>query len=295
MYSKFRRVACALFAAGCLSAPLPSQAKFVSLGHVDLSFYEVTASVIQQVMERIGYNVGIKKGSHSEIYPMLADGEVDLFVAAWLPHAHAKYWEEHKDKTVKVTVLYEDARLFWSVPDYVPVSEVSTVADLLKPDVAQKMQKVIRGTRPDSGLMMGSQKIFEAYGLAASGYELAPGKPADWISYFNDNIAAQRWFVMPLWQPQYLNRVHKMRVLQEPKKIFGGPDTAWLVAHKDLKEKIGKLAWGVLERISFSIKQVTELDYAVNVRGVSPRDAARHFLASHPDTVGYWVGGVLNE
>ncbi len=74
-----------------------AQSRHVSLGHVGLSFYEVAASVIQIVLERLGYNVSVQKGSHAEIYPLLGKGEVELFVAAWLPNAHAPYWEQYKD------------------------------------------------------------------------------------------------------------------------------------------------------------------------------------------------------
>ena len=279
-----------LLAAVLLSCPnVFAQSRFVTLGHVDLSFYEVTANVVQSVLERLGYNVAVKKGSHAEIYPLLGKGEVDLFVAVWLPNAHASYWEQYKDSSMKVTTLFEDARLFWSVPDYVPAADVSSVSDLRKPEVAAKMQKEIRGTRPDSGLMIGSKKIMEEYGLADAGYQLVPGKPADWIANFEDNVAAQRWFVMPLWQPQYLNRVARMRVLDEPKQLLGGTDKAYLVAHKDFYAKVDKHTWKALQRISLSVKAVTEMDYLVNVKKLSPQYAARNWMAAHPDTVNYWL------
>jgi len=266
-----------------------AQSRSITLGHVDLSFYEVTAKVVQGVLERLGYSVAVKSGSHAEIYPLLGKGDVDLFVAVLLPHAHATYWEQYKDASVKVTTLFEDARLYWSVPDYVPASEVNSVADLLKPEVEAKMQKDIRGTRADSGLMIGSSKIMQEYALADAGYKLIPGKPADWIANFEANIAARRWFVMPLWQPQYLNRVATMRILEEPKQLLGGVDKAYLVAHKDFFANVDKHTRNTLQRISLSIKAVTELDYLVNVKKLTPEYAARNWMAAHPDTVNFWL------
>ena len=266
-----------------------AQSRFATLGHVDLSFYEVTAKVVQGVLERLGYTVTVKTGSHAEIYPLLGKGEVDLFVAVWLPNAHASYWEQYKDSSMIVTTLFEDARLYWSVPDYVPAADVRSVADLRKPDVAARMQKEIHGTRPDSGLMIGSKKIMEEYALEAAGYQLLPGKPADWIANFDENIAAKRWFVMPLWQPQYLNRVARMRILEEPKQLLGGTDKAYLVAHKDFHAKVDKHTWKALQRISLSVKAVTEMDYLVNVKKLTPQYAARNWMAAHPDTVNYWL------
>jgi glycine betaine/proline transport system substrate-binding protein len=287
VFSRRLRAIAAAFLLAC--AALPAQARHVELGYVNLSFYEVTANLVQLVLERLGYNVALRSGSHAEIYPQLGSGEVDLFVAAWLPHAHAAYWEKYQDSTIKVAPLYEDARLFWAVPAYIPESEVRSVADLSKPDVAAKMQKEVRGPGADSGLMIGSRKIFAEYALEQSGYQLLPGKPADWIANFNQNVAAQRWFVMPLWQPQYLNREHKLRILEEPKALLGGADTAWLVGHKDLRSKVDARAWQALTRMSISVRSVTEMDWLVNVKKLSPRDAARNWIAANPDTVSYWI------
>jgi glycine betaine/proline transport system substrate-binding protein len=244
---------------------------------------------VQQVLERLGYNVGVQSGSHSQIYPKLGAGEVDLFVAAWLPNTHKIYWEEHQDDLVRVSKLYDGARLFWAVPDYVPASEVKSVADLAKPSVAGRMDKTIRGPGADSGLMIGSQKIVEQYRLAEAGYQLAPGKAADWIDGFNRNIAEKKWFVMPLWRPQYLNRVASLRVLDEPAKLLGDADSAWLIGHKDLRTKVDKYAYHVLSKIELSVKAIEEMDYMVNVDKMSARDAARQWIGSHPNTVSYWM------
>jgi glycine betaine/proline transport system substrate-binding protein len=265
------------------------------LGHVDLSFYELTAKVVQGVLERLGYSVAVKSGSHGEIYRLLGKGDVDLLVAVWLPHAHASYWEQYKETSVKVTTLFEDARLYWSVPDYVPTSDVKSVEDLRKPEVAAKMQKEIRGTRADSGLMIGSKKIMEEYSLADAGYQLVPGKPADWIANFESNISAKRWFVMPLWQPQYLNRVATMRILEEPKQLLGGADKAYLVAHRDFHDKVDKHTLKALQRMSLSLQAVTELDYLVNVKKLTPEYAARNWMAAHPDTVNFWLQPDVDE
>lgn len=273
-------------------AAVPAQAqKFVAIGHPTLSFYEVTATVVQFMLERSGWGVAMRSGSHSEIFPRLGSGEVDLFVAAWLPDAHAVYWKEYKDNLVEVSTLYEDARLFWAVPAYVPATEVKSVADLAKPEVAAKMVKTIRGTLPDSGLMIGSRKIFEHYGLGAAGYELVPGPASEWIANFNTRVAAKEWFVMPLWQPQYLNKAQKLRVLEEPQRFLGGPNRAVLVASKDFWARLDKKQKAMLGRIELSNKAVTEMDYWVNVEKMSPRDAARRWLGSNPNTVTYWIQG----
>ncbi|MEO0868553.1 MAG: glycine betaine ABC transporter substrate-binding protein [Cyanobacteria bacterium J06642_11] len=50
----------------------------IELGQVGLSFYAVTGGVVQELLERDGYAVEVTEGSHSDIFPMLGEGEVDI-------------------------------------------------------------------------------------------------------------------------------------------------------------------------------------------------------------------------
>ena len=272
-----------------LFSATPANAGTIVLGHIDHSSSEATAIVIQTMLERMGFNVAVKKGLPSVMYPILAEGGIDLFVAARLPNDHAPYWEEYKDELVLVTPLYEDARLFWAVPDYVPASAVRSIADLANSDVVSRMNKVIRGPEADSPLMIRSESVMKAYGLSQAGYQLAPGKTADWVARFNASVKAEKWFVMPLWQPHYLNMTAKLRILDEPKILLGEPDTAWLIAHKDAKRKIGEMAFGVLEKMELSLKAVNEIDYRMNVAKLSAHDAARSWMGAHFHIIEYWL------
>ena len=261
----------------------------IVLGHVKESSYEATAVVIQTILERIGYNVAIKKGHPSVMYAMLAEGELDIFVAGSLPNEHAADWEEYKDELILVTPLYEDAKLFWAVPGYIPASDVKSIADLTKPGVASRMEKVIRGPGADSDLMIRSRKVLQEYGLTQTGYQLAPGKSADWIAGFNASTESEKWFVVPLWQPHYLSQVAKLRILDEPKKLLGKPDTAWLIANKGTKRKIGPIGFGVLQKMELSVRSIAEIEYQIYVEKRSPREAGRRWMGLHPYTVEYWL------
>lgn len=261
----------------------------IVLGHVNESSYEATAVVIQTILERLGYNVAIKKGKPGVMLPMLAEGEIDIFVAGSLPNKDAEDWADYKDELILVTPLYEDAKLFWAVPTYIPASDVKSIADLTKPGVASRMEKIIRGPDADSDLMIRSKKVLQEYSLTQTGYQLAPGKSADWIAEFNANVKSGKWFVMPLWQPHYLSEVAKLRILDEPKKLLGEPDTAWLIANKDTKGKMGAGGFGVIQKMEFSVRSIAEIEYQIHVENRSPREAGRRWMGLHPYTVEYWV------
>jgi glycine betaine/proline transport system substrate-binding protein len=153
-----------LFALLVAAAP-PAQAEqpgTVRMGQIGLSFYAVTAGVVQQVLERLAHTVEVTTGSHAQIFPRLGAGEVDLLVAARLPHGHAVYWKQYGDSAEPIAVLYEGARFDWMVPTYVPETLVASVEDLARPEVPARMERRIQGTGRDSGNV---RTIAEPHGL----------------------------------------------------------------------------------------------------------------------------------
>ncbi len=193
----------------------------IKFGQIRISFYAVAGAVVQEVLGKLGHEIEVVEGLHPEIFPKLGAGEVDTLVAAWLPHGHAEYWQKYGDCCVEVATLYEGAHFFWAVPDYVPSDVVASVNDLAKPEVAARMQKLIKGTGPGSGLMIQSRKMMDEYGLSAAGYSLEPSPGNEWIVRLREIVAQKQWVVTPLWQPQYLNQAIKLRKLEEPLGLMG--------------------------------------------------------------------------
>ena len=223
------------------------------------------AGVVQEVLERLGHRVEVTTGSHAQIFPKLGAGEVDLLVAAWLPHGHAVYWEQYGPRAEQLGVLYEGARFDWMVPTYIPQSEVASVADLKKPEVLARMQQTIQGTGRDSGNMILSAEVMQAYGLEEAGYRLQYGTLADFHGAYERAVAQQQWFVMPLWRPHYINRVGNMRAIDEPKGLLGPPSNGTLVASRQWVERAPQRTVEVLRRIQLGLDAVAEMDYRVNV------------------------------
>lgn len=264
-----------------------SAAQTITLGQVDLSFYAVTGGVVQEVLERSGQPFVVVQGSHGEIYPKLGTGEVDILAASWLPNAHAALYEKVKARTFLITELYPDARLYLAVPDYAS-AEIRSVADLARPEIAAQVEKRIVGIGPSSGLMVGAAKMMDSYGLKAAGYELVPGPAADWIANFRRAYEERKTLVMPLWQPQWINASYRVRELEDPQKIFGEGDRAYLLANNALKDKVTPEVLARLTRIKLSVAAVTEMDRMVNVEKVSPREAARRWIALNREATRDW-------
>jgi glycine betaine/proline transport system substrate-binding protein len=264
----------------------PKQVPIV-VGQVNLTFYVASAAIVREVLERLGHDLTIVEGNHRDIYARLGNREVDMLVASWLPHAHGPLQAPIADQLVEAATLYEDARLYWSVPAHVPVSAVRTIDDLKKPDVRARMDRDIVGVGPGSGLMVGSTAIMQEYGLETAGYSLRVAPAPEWAKKLADASVSGQWMVMPLWQPQYLNAVYPIRVLEEPRGIFG-TDRAVVVVRKEVWNRLPERSRTVLSRIHLGIPAVTELERQIVVDGKPPREAAQEWMAANAQTVNAW-------
>ena len=260
----------------------------VRLGQIGLSFYAVTAAVVQEVLERLGHTIEVTVGSHGQIFPKLGAGEVDILVAAWLPHGHAVYWEQYGHQARQLGVLYDGARFAWMVPTYVPSDVVAGIDDLRRPEVAARMSKVIQGTGRDSGNMMLSAEVMKAYALDQAGYVLRPGTLSDFHGAYGRALATQAWFIMPLWFPHYINRIGSMRPIDDPKGVLGPASNGTLVAGKGWVERAPARTLEVLSRIHLGLDGVAEMDRLVNVEGMTPREAAQTWMRANQPAVAAW-------
>jgi glycine betaine/proline transport system substrate-binding protein len=267
--------------------PLVVTAESIKLGQVSLSFYAVTGGIVQHVLEKEGYTVEVIEGSHADIYPKVGSGEVDILAASWLPNAHAVLYKKVEASTFKLAKLYDDARLYWTVPAYVPAQEVSSIEDLQKPAVKSRMPSTIVSLPESTGLTILGLEVLKSYGLDAAGYQLQAAPPGTWIGTFKTAYEAGNWVVFPLWQPQWINSVYELRVLEDPKRIFG-TDSAYLIANQQLKSKLSPHTLAHLSNIRLSIAAITEMDKSMNVEKISARQAAERWIAAHPEQVDGW-------
>jgi glycine betaine/proline transport system substrate-binding protein len=270
-----------------MTTPTPGP---VVLGRIDESFHQVAAAVVEEVVVRLGHTVQVREGPHPEMYPLLAGGELQLFADSWLPGGHGTYWEQIRDRVVEVGTLFNGARFFWAVPGHVPADLVSSLSDLVEPEVLARMATlVVQGTTPGAGLTMRSQQLVREYGLDEAGWSHEIGDLQAIIRTVDTRIAAGDWFVTPLWQPQYLNEVHDLRPLDDPRGVFPPPDRASLVAHRESFDRIPAHTRDVLARIRFTVADVNAMDGAVNLDGRDPLSAARDWMDHHADVVRTWL------
>ncbi|MPY25916.1 glycine/betaine ABC transporter [Shewanella sp. YLB-07] len=296
-YSELRRkILMSLGAAGLMSFSSTkvlagSGLSSVKLGVTNLSFHRVTAAVVAQVMSVMGKQVIRSYDLHEANFNRLKDGNVDFVSSAWLPYSHGLYQTsvEETIPTRELGLHYQPYAL-WGVPDYVPVSDVEEIGDLLKPDVIAKMRPFIQGIGEGAGITRFSKKIMLDYELSASGYQFRTGTQADCVAAFEAAVAVKDWVIVPLWHPQFLHHQYKIRELGDPKYLLGGKDRAVLLAREDsLNAHFTSQQIAVLDNIHLSNEIVAELDYGVNRLGLTEDEAAAKWLTDNPTHLAQWL------
>ena len=99
----------------------------------------IAQRVIQQAynlpVERVMADIGIQ-------YASVARGDLDLMLMAWLPLTHKDYWTRVRDRVLDFGSMYS-GRLGWVVPDYVDASELRSIADLRKLELAARFDNTV--------------------------------------------------------------------------------------------------------------------------------------------------------
>ena len=249
----------------------------IRLGHIDLSFHAASAAVVQRILERHGYTVTSSASPHEQMFQRYGTGEVDMLVSAWLPASHGGYLAPFADLTRKLGVLYQPYCV-WGVPDYVPIEQVASVSDLLRPDVVTHMSSLIQGINPGAGISRFSRAIIEQYGLDIAGYRFENGTQEECFTRFEKAVERGEWIVVPLWHPQFLHHRYDIRALTEPEGLLGGQDDATLIVKEDVAQQMPSALLDQLTRLTLGNTVISELDHLICREGLSPLEAADRWL-----------------
>ena len=245
-----------------------------------------TANIAKYVLEtKLNQPVNFVNADIGIQFQGVARGDLDIMVGGWLPVTHAVYYAKYKNDMDDVGVIYTGGRNGWAVPAYVPESQVSSIADLSKPEVASKLDNTIQGIGPGSGLMQASAKSVQAYGL--TGYNLQSSSEAGMLAAVSRAYQTKQWVVATVWSPHWLWQKWQMRYLKDPKGTLGGEEQVHAFASKQFATKYPRAD------VFFKHFKLTLADVeAVELEGNSTNDyatAAKKFVDAHPDKLKAWL------
>lgn len=265
------------------------ETKTLEIGAVAWEEALALADLVEYVMEvELGVDVNITNPSIGPAYEATSNQDLDLVIESWQPITHAAYIEEVGHELTYFGPVYEDAKLTWAVPAYVPEDELSSISDLAKSEVKDKLDKEIIGIDPGAGLMQQSEKMMEEYD-ALSDYTLVEGSGAAMQASLKDAVLHDEWIVVTLWQPHSAYGRFDLRNLEEPKKILGAEERVYFVGRQDFNEVFPNKVSEFFSRLHLPISMVNDLTAMYGEMG---EGAGAKWAEDHPEIIDYFINGV---
>lgn len=220
-------------------------------------------------------------------YQGIAKGDLDFMMMSWLPVTHGDYMDRVGKDIVPLGILYTQAKLGWVVPDHIPADQLSSIEDLKKPEVREKLGGRIQGIDPGAGLMQASEKTIEEYGLD---YELVTASGAAMTAAIERAARRDEWIVATGWSPHWKFAKWPLRYLEDPKGTLGGAERVHVMARKGFDQDHPE----VTEFLTRMYLPLDALEAMMNdANETSYEEAVDKFIAENGERIDYWVTGEM--
>ena len=277
------------FAAGC------DKVIFSDVGWTDIT---ATTAATSLVLEALGYETETKVLSVPVTYEGLASGDVDVFLGNWMPTMESNIAPYRDAKTVdtvrtnlegaKYTLATNAKGAELGIKDFKDIAAHSA-------DLEGKIFGIEAGN--DGNKLILDMLDKDAFGLKAAGVELVESSEQGMLAEVARADNEGKAVIFLGWEPHPMNANFKMTYLTGGDDFFGpnlgGATVATNTRAGYVAEcpNTGKL----LSNLSFSLAMENEIMGAILNDGTDPREAAKTWLAAHPDVIGPWLDGVTTK
>lgn len=243
----------------------------------------VTRLAERLIEDELGREVERMEAPISEQYQGIADGRIDVMLMSWQPATHAPFLDRIGNRVEHLGALYDDARLGWAVPDYVPEDRVDSIADLA--NHADAFDQRVVGIDPDAGLTRLSQAALGHYQL--DDFELVTSSGPEMTERLAAAVDREEWVVVTAWNPHWIFAAHDLRYLRDPDATLGGAERVHALARSGFYADEPEVA-RLLTRMYLDLPSL-EQALLIMEQG-SESEAVTHYLDHHPEHVDYWLG-----
>jgi glycine betaine/proline transport system substrate-binding protein len=247
---------------------------------------DVAASNLwKALLEQHGYTVNMQELDIASTFTGVANGQVNLYMDAWLPTTHAVYWDRFKNQ-LEVVSTWQQGKNTLVVPNY--VNDVNTIADL-KSHAAEFDGRIV-GIEAGAGEMKAMrEKIIPGYGL--TDMNLVEGSSPAMLATLDSSIKQNKPVVVTLWQPHWAFSRYPLKVLEDPQGAWGPPDNMQIVATKGWSAANPEVA-GWLKNFKITPQQLSDLMLKIQTAGKGQEEtAAKQWAADNKAVVDAWFNG----
>jgi glycine betaine/proline transport system substrate-binding protein len=237
----------------------------------------------KEILEQKGYKVNMQELDIASTFTGVANGQINLYMDAWLPSTHKAYWDRFQNQ-LEVVTSWQKGKNTVVVPDY--VNDVNTIADLK--GKSSEFQGRIVGIEAGAGEMKAMrEKVIPGYGL--TDYNLVEGSSPAMLASLDSAIKQKQPIVVTLWQPHWAFSRFPIKVLEDPQTAFGPPDDMQIVATKGWSAANPEVA-GWLKNFKITPEQLSSLMLDIQTAGKGKeQETAKAWIAKNQQLVDSWL------
>ncbi|OJG78005.1 glycine betaine ABC transporter substrate-binding protein [Enterococcus pallens] len=256
--------------------------KDATKGSVNLSYVEwdtevASTHVVGEVLKDMGYQVNLTPLDNAIMWESVAKGETDGMVSAWLPNTHKAQYAQYKDQIDDLGVNLKGAKLGLVVPDYMDVNSIE--------DLTDQANKTITGIEPGAGVVNAAEKTVSDYPNLAD-WKVATSSSGAMTVALGQAIKNKQPIVITGWSPHWMFAKYGLKYLEDPKGSMGQAESIHTIARQGLKEDQPEV-YNVLKNFHWTKDDMESVMLAIN-EGQDPTDAAKDWIAAHPEQVAEW-------
>jgi len=230
--------------------------------------------------DKMGYNVEITMADVAPIFTALANNDQDAFMDSWLPVTHGSYIEEYGDDLEDLGINYENAKLGLVVPSYMSIDSISDLNS-----VKDELDGQITGIDSGAGMMAQTETAIEEYDLDL---ELLPGSGPAMTAALGAAIDEESSIVVTGWAPHWMFARWDLKILEDPKLVFGDAENIHTMARKGLSTDMPEVA-AFLTNFVVNDQQLGSLMGAIADSDDDPDTVARAWMAENEELVNSWI------
>ncbi|MCE2563080.1 glycine betaine ABC transporter substrate-binding protein [Komagataeibacter sp. FNDCF1] len=238
----------------------------VTLGHLDSTVQQAGAAAVARVLEAYDLEIEYVVAARAEMVEHMRQGDVDLFVSAWLPDIDAGFMAPGLGME-PFGQLYRPA-FGWCVPEAAATGMTSIAA--LAAESCPVGREIVA---PASAIDLVRQ-VVAAYNLTEAGYTIATRpdeQAADHAAHVLENSLPE---IIPVWQPSFVHYGQRVVQLEDPKGACGPEQDARILIRSAIRADMDQDLLDELDELTLGNKVVSALDHAMRTEGMSAEDAA---------------------
>ena len=275
---------------GLLSGSVLAQSEEpIMFGEGDWPGIRAKNSVVEFILENIGYDVERTTARDPIIHQGLTQGDIDVFIGSWMPQI-MDMRNKYKEEINYVTQNMTEGLYTMAVPQYVYEAGVKSHADLQKHADKFEKKMYVGPAGWASSKKMNKAIDEDIYGLGD--WTAINSSQSALMAQIDKSINEEEWIVFVGWRPHWMNAEYNLKYLEDPDRLWESP-YSWVdtLTRKGFKEDYPEV-YRFLQQFRVDVEDNDQWIYEIGYNERDEMDVAEEWVKNNILEVRRWLSMV---